>query len=157
MLSFQEIAVLCAPLVVGFGTGRACEMPTSDALPMRPPGPAFGVIWTVLYLVLGYVGLYALGFKMTIHWPIAALYLFNLACIFAWPLVFSCGTGKQLRKGRLRGSLLLLALALVSAVTMTVILNAKLGREYYPVAALVPYNIWLGFATYLNAELLYTV
>lgn len=57
MVRISDIAFLMGPLVLGFGSGRLLtpnEFRQCGAKsPLQPPGWAFGVAWTILYLLAG--------------------------------------------------------------------------------------------------------
>lgn len=137
---------LALPLLVGgasalltFGQMDVYKRLTLPAL--APPGWIFPIIWTILYLLMGY-GLYLAlqepgrGNKL----PAILLFTAQLILNFFWPLVFF-----NLRQW-FAALLLLLALLMV-AVAMTI--------AFWQIRRLagflqIPYCLWLSFAAYLN-------
>ena len=149
-MSFLRIALLTVPATVLLGTVssmlsnsgysnawfRSLDLPS-----FMPPGWAFPVAWTILYILLG------LSLAMLIHARGAAgrgrligLFLAQLAVNYAWSPVFfgmrDPGTGLYLV-----GAMIGLTLALI-VLTMKVRKAAAL--------LLVPYLAWLFFAAALN-------
>lgn len=108
---------------------------------LQPPGPLFGIAWTLLYTLL--------GFAFARVWAAPrgprraraiGLFLAQLALNLAWsPLFF--GAHKVL------GALLLIGFILLTAIA-AVIAAGRLDR----LAAwlMLPYLVWLGFALGLN-------
>lgn len=145
-------AVVTVPLVLllGIASGRLAGSGTDNlwfALlrqpPAMPPGWAFGVAWTILYILQGLAlamilnargnGLRAIG---------VALFVVQFAANLAWsPLFFGL---HQVTAG------LWLILALIVAATATTIVFGQIR----PLAAwaMVPYLAWLCFAAALNND-----
>lgn len=119
---------------------QALELPR-----LQPPGWAFGLAWTLLYSLLGFVlarllmappgpaqrravGLFGLQFALNLAWS---------------PLFFAAQA--------IAAALLLLGLLLGAAVAAT----RAIGRVDRHLAwAMVPYLVWLGYALALNWRLL---
>lgn len=152
-LGFVRWALLTVPLIVflGFLSGKAANSGYSnrwfDALDkpaLMPPGWAFGVAWTILYVMM------ALALAIVLHARGARgrgvailLFLVQLAMNLAWsPLFF---------RAHQVGSALTLILALIVMVALTAWLFARIRRTAG--LLLVPYLCWLAFASYLNYEI----
>ena len=107
--------------------------------PLTPPEASFGMVWGVLYILLGISAF--LTFREKIHAHAMILFVGQLALNACWTPVFFGAHS-------LFGGLLLL-------VAMLVELGFLLAacRQINPTAAwlLVPYGLWLLFATYLTA------
>lgn len=110
--------------------------------PLSPPGWLFGIVWPVLYILMG-IALFLMidasipsGEKML---PVL-LFCIQLALNFAWSPIF------------FRANMLWVAFAII------ILLDAALVAcmiSFFKVkkvagALLVPYGLWLLFATYLN-------
>lgn len=149
-MSFLRIALVAVPAVLLLGT-LAGNLAGSDGgdpwyaslerPSFEPPGWAFPVAWTILYICLG------LSLAMLIHArgargqrPLIALFIVQLLVNFSWSPVFF---GLH-RIG--------LALAIIGAmIALTVILIAGLWRVRRAAAwLLVPYLAWLCLAAALN-------
>ncbi len=152
-LGFVRWALLTVPLIVflGFLSGKAANsgygnrwFDALDKPALMPPGWAFGVAWTILYVMM------ALALAIILHARgargrgIAILLFFvQLAMNLAWsPLFF---------RAHQVGSALTLIVALFFVVALTTWLFARIRR----VAGLllIPYLCWLAFASYLNYEI----
>ncbi|MBH1991886.1 MAG: tryptophan-rich sensory protein [Sphingomonadaceae bacterium] len=152
-LAYLRWALFTVPAIVflGFLSGRfansgygnrwfaALEKPD-----LMPPGWAFGVAWTILYVLM------ALAFAVVLHargargrGPAIALFLVQLLLNLTWsPLFF---------RAHQVDSALALILILFVAVAVTMLLFGRIRR----VAGLLllPYLVWLAFASFLNYEI----
>ena len=109
--------------------------------PLSPPGVIFGIVWTVLYLIMG-LSLYLVRIQRESQGRSNALILFalQLAVNFCWPLLFF-----SLQKYCL--SVIWLFLLLILAAAATILFyrqNSTAGR------LMLPYLLWCIFAAYLN-------
>lgn len=147
-------ALVCVPVVVllGFISGRAVqngpENPWFAALVKPgayPPPATFGIVWTVLYVLMGLAlaivvaarGAKGRGLAVIVF---AVQFLLNLA----WSPVF-------FGWHQITGGLVVIGLLDIMAIA-----TVALFWRVRPVAAglLVPYVVWLLFATWLNFALL---
>ncbi len=115
--------------------------------PGTPPNWLFGPVWTLLYA--------AMGTSLALVWHRApagpekrgALIVFGIqfALNLAWSPVFF---------GLHR---IALALAVIVTLLAAILLTIRRFRPLDPLAAglLVPYALWVGYATYLNGGFLY--
>jgi tryptophan-rich sensory protein len=111
----------------------------------QPPGYVFGIVWTIIYLLIGYsIYLFVIYYKNN--------YLFNLALIifiiqmflnYSWTYVLN--KFKNLR----------LSFYHIILITIFVIINVKLFYRIKPVMGylLIPYMLWLLFASFLSYDL----
>lgn len=153
-MSFLRYALITVPLVLLLGTlsGRASNSgygnPWFDALvkpAAMPPGWAFGVAWTILYILLG------LALAMILHARGArgrglALGLFAVQMLlnYSWSPLFFAAHQVTLA--------LVVIFAMIALTVACLLLFARIRK----VAALLllPYLAWLAFATYLNFEIM---
>lgn len=110
--------------------------------PFSPPGWVFPVVWTVLYLLMGY-GSYrvaALGTQTPGVRPALLLYGVQLAVNVLWPLLF------------FRLEWFLFALFWLILLWVLVLLTLRRFSRLNEGAGdtLVPYLLWVTFAGYLN-------
>jgi len=108
---------------------------------LTPPGYVFGIVWPILYLLLG------ISFLLTIKSP---------KCIgFCSPLVFFTGqmilnliwTTVFFRMKMMKTALLLI----YAIIALTIIAFMKmLPVNRNAALLLIPYLLWLSFASYLN-------
>ncbi|NHN57697.1 MULTISPECIES: TspO/MBR family protein [Halorussus] len=115
--------------------------PTLAKPAFTPPSWVFGPVWTTLYLLMG-VALYLVWRSDYGRRRKLALAIFGvqLALNAAWTLVFF---GSQAIFGGL-----VVIVALLAVILATVAAFARVDRR--AAALLVPYLLWVGFATALN-------
>ena len=149
-LSFLRWALVTVPLVLLLGTisgqvaGAGYGNPWFDALAkpdLMPPGWAFGLAWTILYILLG------LALAMILHARGArgravalAFFLAQLLLNFAWPTVFFA-------LHRIDAALAMLAtMILLAAVAAWLFARIRAAAGLL----MLPYLAWLGFAALLT-------
>lgn len=143
----QLLFCLALPLAVG---GLAVLVSGGSDLydqliqpPLSPPGWVFPVMWTILYLLMGYASylVWTSGMEKAVVYPALGAYLVQLFFNFLWPVVFF---------GLVRFAAAFLVLVLLwIAIFITI-------RRFLPISPLagkllIPYLIWVSFAGYLNA------
>ncbi len=112
-----------------------------------PPNWIFGPVWTLLYALMGasFYLVWKQGWKKKTARMARNYFLVQLALNFIWsPVFFGL-------RAPLLGLLVILAMWL--AIVMTI-------RRFYPLSKtaawlLVPYVLWVSFATLLNASIVY--
>ena len=152
--SFVRWALVCVPAIVllGFLSGRAAqsgpENPWFAALvkpAAYPPPAAFPIAWTTLYVLMGLALAMVLSARGA-WWRgrAAAAFAVQLALNLAWSPVFF---GAHMITG---------ALVVVLLLDLAAVVTIALFWKVRPLAALllVPYLLWLLFATYLNFAIL---
>lgn len=111
--------------------------------PGVPPNWVFGPVWTVLYAMIGVsLALFWHGVKAGREKSRALWWFFGQMILnLAWTPVFFGAHST--------GWALAIIVALLGAISVTTILF----RRQHKVAGrlLIPYGIWVGYATYLNA------
>jgi translocator protein len=151
--SFLRWAMVTVPLIVflGFLMGRLSNSGFSNgwfaslARPdWFPPGAVFGIVWTILYAMMGLSLAMILDAKGARKRDVAVgLFVGQLVLNLAWsPLFFAAHQVTA-------------ALVLIIATLVMAILTTRAFWRIRPVAAwlLVPYLAWLMFATALNFEM----
>lgn len=110
--------------------------------PLSPPGWVFPIVWTALYLLMGYASyrVWVAPAEEAQKKKALTLYGLQLAANFIWPLLFFGGQWYLL-------SLLWLALLWI-LILLT--LRAFGAVEERASDLLVPYLLWVTFALYLN-------
>lgn len=142
------IICLLIPLAVG---GLAAWL-TMDSMaqfaalaqpPLSPPGWVFPVVWTILYLLMGWASflIWKSGASQAAKKRALGLYGVQLAVNFVWPLLF-------FRAG-LYGFALIWLMILLVMVVETMLAFGRIDRR--AAWLLAPYFLWLLFAAYLNA------
>lgn len=110
--------------------------------PFSPPGWLFPVVWTVLYLLMGYASYRVLtshGDEKQIRSALS-LYGAQLAINFLWPLVFF----------GLQQYLAAFIVLLVLWVLIFLTIRAFADLDETAGDLLLPYILWVTFAGYLN-------
>lgn len=152
--SLLRWVLLLVPAIVlaGFVSGELAQSgpgnPWFDSLikPASYPSPAlFGIVWAALYAMMGFAcaaicsAWGAFGRKLAL-----AVFAGQLLLNLAWPPLFFAGH-------QIAGALLLLGILDV-LVLLTVVLFWRI--RWYAGALLVPYWLWLVFATFLTWQIL---
>ena len=140
--------ILCLAIPLGVGglaallSGGMADYQNLNQPPLAPPGWLFPIVWTVLYLLMGYSSYRILTSHVqpTQIRRALALYGGQLLVNFLWPPVFF---GLQ---WRLTAFFILLLLWLLIFLTVRAFstIDEKAGD------LLIPYLLWVTFAGYLN-------
>ena len=131
-------------LLIGLFVGMQFQ-PVSDTWyqslaksPLTPPGYVFGVVWPILYIMIGASGYHTFS-EDTPSW-VKGLFLFQLLLNYLWTPVFFYYQ--------------FVGLGVVILLLLAFILSVLVGWLYHlcKVASflLIPYTVWIYFATYLN-------
>lgn len=148
-----RIALITVPAIVGFGTLSGWLSNSGygndwfDALEkpfFMPPGWAFGLVWPLLYALLGIALALILQEPRTRRWRNALILFFvQLALNYAWSPIFFGAQEIQL--------------GLVTILVMTGLAAMAAGQFWRirPLAGalMIPYLAWLCFAAALNAAI----
>ena len=124
------------------GFGNAWYAPLAKPA-FQPPGWAFGVVWTVLYILLGIALAMILAAPPSrLRRTALTLFFVQLALNFAWSPIF------------FGGAMIEVGLVVLLAMLFTATAAANLFRRIRPVAGwlMLPYLAWLCLATALNYE-----
>lgn len=106
--------------------------------PLNPPGYVFGIVWPILYLLMGIVSFFAAE-------KIWKLFIIQLALNAAWSWIFFY---YQLP------IIALLDIALLILVNAMILSNLKsFSRALF--LLYLPYMLWLCFAAFLNVSIIY--
>ncbi len=110
--------------------------------PLSPPGWVFPVVWTVLYLLMGWASWLVWRSKAPTPQKRGALRLYGaqLLANFIWPLLF------------FGGELYLAALLWLAVLWILILLTIRAFSAISERAGdlLIPYILWVSFAAYLN-------
>ena len=137
-----NLLIIILPLIVGFVIGQLSR-PGEWYLKLNkpkltPPSYVFGIAWSILYLLIGISYYLALKDRSIGYWIIPLLHLV-LNYIYT-PLIFMYN--------RLLESAILTTLILITAV-IVMILFYSYGNKI-SAYLLIPYILWLSFASVLN-------
>lgn len=135
------------PLAVGglaalISGGGMADYKNLNQPPLAPPGWLFPVVWTILYLLMGYASYRVLTSGKAPEQIRKALILYGAQLLvnFLWPVVFF---GLQ---WRLVAFFILIALWVLIWLTM----RAFTKIDERAADLLLPYILWVTFAGYLN-------
>lgn len=145
--------IICFLLVFLVGAGGSVA--TSDSIPnwyadltkppFNPPNWIFGPVWTLLYALMA-VSLFLVWKKKQTNKTIYArkIFFIQLGLNLLWSLVF------------FGAHQIALALLIIAALWGFILYSIILFRKINKTAAyiLIPYLLWVSFATVLNASLL---
>ncbi len=126
-------------------TGEGSWYTLLDKPAFTPPGWTFGVVWPILYTLMG-IALWLVWRQGTAHENVRVgivIFFAQLVVNAAWSLVFF---GLQSPLG---GLCVIIALLLLIALTMLAFARVSKTAAYL----LVPYLAWVVFATVLNAAI----
>ena len=124
----------------GSGDYRALNQP-----PLSPPGWLFPIVWTVLYLLMGYSSyrVYTAEKSPALTQRALKLYIAQLAVNFLWPLVFFA----------LQWYLAAFFVLVVLWVLIFLTLRDFSKIDEIAGDLLIPYILWVTFAGYLNISI----
>lgn len=108
--------------------------------PFSPPGSVFGIIWTILYAMMG-TALFLLIVAEDTKWKKIAIVLFGLQQIlnFSWSIIFFGGNNLGI------ASTVIVVLDLLILASIWAFAKVNRWASYL----FVPYLIWCLYATYL--------
>ena len=131
---------ILASLLTGGGMGNYAVM---NNPPLSPPGWLFPIVWTTLYLLMGYASyrVYTSSGDPVAIRKALRLYGIQLGLNFLWPLVFF---GLQWYWAAFA-----LLLGLWVAIYLTIRAFSSIDEKAGDL--LIPYLLWVTFAGYLNA------
>ena len=120
--------------------------PTLEKPPFRPPNWIFGPVWTTLYAMMG-VAMYTVSEKKEVEPSLVRtakiLWGIQLALNLMWSYLFFG------RRSPLAGMVEIILLWV--AIVLTIVAFAKVSRN--AALLMVPYLLWVSFASVLNIEI----
>lgn len=132
-MEYQKIIVVI-PALLGYAASYKCPMTNQSGsnVNFRPPAVAFGIVWPLLYLCLGYAW-YRSGKTINIPYILISLML------AAWIILYSCYNKKKEALWLLYATLAVLLPTIVSA------------NDTITIYLLSPLFVWLLFAGSLSS------
>lgn len=109
-----------------------------------PPNWVFPIVWTVLFILIGLSAYYVWNhYKDELYRKIfVGLYAVNGLLVFLWPYLFFA-------KNNITGALYMI---LVLIVIIELMILAAFRVNHKSAYLLIPYLLWVFFATYLNTS-----
>ena len=143
---------LAASLALSLGTGILSSILTPNSKeeyaqlyrpPLAPPGWVFPVVWTVLFILMGFAAYFVYVSENELRDGALKLYLAQLVFNFGWSVIF------------FRWNAYLVAFLWLVILWFMVFLLVKRFGEIDDLSGklIMPYLIWLTFAGYLNLSI----
>ena len=136
-MDISQIRILL-PAIIGFTISRLCKFSKTQSKSIRiaPPGFVFGIVWPILYIIIGYSWMTEYKNKY-----VDIVFLINAVSSGLWLYLFNCRNNKRLS---LYLMLVIIATSLMMILTSKQLLNKIL---------LCCYTTWLLFAMLMNSQL----
>lgn len=131
----KDLMRLFYPMVAGFVVSKFCKMEKSGVdVKFRPPPFVFGIVWPILYILLGLSWINSNPDKnMNIE-----VMFFTLSSLLAyWIVVYACQKNKK--------NAVFVMLAIILNITLLMVQIPKQSQLY-----LVPLAVWIFFAMLLS-------
>lgn len=125
--------------LVGLIISQFMDYNTLQKPPLSPPGFIFGIVWSILYLLMG-IAYGILVYKGKSDAEVSKIYWTQLIINLIWPILFF------VFKIRLFSSIWIIIL-LILVISMVIKFYKKDKIIGY---SQIPYLLWIMFATYLN-------
>ncbi len=147
---FRDALIAATPVVLAGALGNMATLPNIPTWyaglsrpPLTPPDWVFGPVWTLLYLLMAVAFYRVLRLDPATPGRARALgvFLLQLALNAAWSFAFFGAHSPALG--------LLTILPMLALIVATIVLFRPLDPN--AAACLIPYVVWVSFATYLNA------
>ena len=140
----KGIILLLAPIILGLGSGYFVsrkQIPKVDSA-FNPPGWLFAVVWPILYILLGYSGYLIFNSNSSKKDLYLKLYTIQVLLTIAWWPYFLYYPNKVF------SVVTLIALAIFALILARLFFTVNKVAGY----CLVPYIIWLSFASFLSSQ-----
>lgn len=125
--------------IVGLIVSKFMDYNTLQKPPLSPPGFLFGIVWSILYILMG-ISYGILATKNLVDYRVNKAYYSQLIINLIWPILFF------VFKWRLF-SCIWIILLIIAIIYMIVVFYRKNKLSAY---LQIPYLLWTIFATYLN-------
>lgn len=140
-------AIICIalPMIVGFISSSitgdvSYKYNMFNQPPLSPPGWLFGIMWPILYILMGISSFLILNSDIRNKKKYIGIYLIQLAVNFIWMPVFFAADMFWF------AAIIILVLDIL-VITMCIWFKMVNNLASY---LLIPYIVWILFATYLN-------
>jgi|TARA_B110000967_G_C18786065_1_gene510830 benzodiazapine receptor len=131
----EDLMRLVYPMVAGFGVSLFCKMGKSGTnVKFRPPPYIFGIVWPILYLLLGLSWIHSNPQQNQL---VDGLF-FTLSSLLAfWIVVYACQKDKK--------NAVFVMVAILLAIALLMVLIPQKSQ-----LMLTPLGIWILFALFLS-------
>jgi len=129
--------VIPIPLIAGYLTSFLCPMSkkAGSKISFRPPAYIFGIVWPILYILVGFSWYYSFNRNTNI------LFIINTVLCCLWLVFYSCMGNKIYA---------LWNLFLLQLCNLYIIFYLLQIKQYKSIYLLLPYMMWIIFAILLN-------
>lgn len=139
---WAQYLIIALPAVVGYSTSAACKIgkDAGKEVAIRPPSIVFGVMWPILYILLGVSWLIAWkNVQDKQHLVLVHVFYSLLTVLLAvWIIVYGCAKNKK--------NAIYVILASIAAGVMAY----TAAQDTVSKLLIVPLVVWLSFALLLN-------
>ena len=140
MFDLKNIVIIL-PLILGFLIGFFTK-PGNNYVKLKkselnPPSYLFGIVWSILYLLIGFS--YYLVLKKKSNWMFWIIPIVHLILNFSFSIVFF----------KFNNLFLSAVVTTLTLITALMVLNQFYRINKKVLLLFIPYIIWLSFATYL--------
>ena len=131
----EDLMRLVYPMVAGFGVSLFCKMEKSGVnVKFRPPPYIFGIVWPILYLLLGWSWVQS---NPRQNQMIDGLFFTLSSLLAVWIVVYACRKDKK--------NAVFVMVAILLSIAMLMVLIPKTSQ-----LMLVPLGVWILFALLLS-------
>jgi tryptophan-rich sensory protein len=131
----KNLMRLFYPIVIGFTVSKFCKMSKSGVnVKFRPPPFVFGIVWPILYILLGLSWINSNPDK---NMNIEIMFFILSSLLAYWIIVYSCQKNKK--------NAVFVMLAIILNISLLMIQIPKKSKVY-----LVPLAVWIFFAMLLS-------
>lgn len=131
----KNLMRLFYPIVIGFTVSKFCKMSKSGVnVKFRPPPFVFGIVWPILYILLGLSWINSNPDK---NMNIEIMFFILSSLLAYWIVVYSCQKNKK--------NAVFVMLAIILNISLLMIQITKKSKVY-----LVPLAVWIFFAMLLS-------
>ena len=146
MLNHKTVSyiLLLAPIILGMGSGYFVSRKKIPIVKSKfnPPSWIFGIVWPILYLILGYSSYLIWNSKDERKYTYLLLYIIHLFLLMAWWPYFIYFPNK------IFSTVSLIGLDLFAIIIA--FLFYKINKLSSVI--LIPYILWLTFASFLSSQ-----
>ena len=131
----KDLLRLFYPMIAGFVVSRFCKMERSGVnVKFRPPPYVFGIVWPILYILLGLSWINSNPDK---NMNIEIMFFILSSLLAYWVVVYACHKNKK--------NAVFVMLAIILNIALLMVQIPKKSQLY-----LVPLAVWIFFAMLLS-------